>query len=775
MISGDPVISPDGTKVAYSATVQFEGTTEIHLADLTAGTVTARSVNSHSQFLSLSNTELALASGVALAPDDTNGELDVYTTPIGYSSTIEGQQGWGDTTDWADVSFEGLARDVSCDPGPGLSSPTAVDGVTITSGDCFGTHFDAATGDNALELPVGGRITFPAGVTDVTILTERVGPLGLGLSGHYSFTVHDGSDETRTVLGTKSFLGYDPMTIHSAEGIEWIEVNTSSNEGEPRPLRISHLLVAPSASLSAPPPPLNSYGNAAAFDAEYPGADPISLAGLPKSAVDYCWSSELDPPLPNPMAWEGLMISSPYCFRTESGYIMGERGTIIDLPARTAAVSFTSNAPSKPVIVQAQQVDGGTITTVSPTAEDVFFGFGSDAGIARLRLLGGTDLSPVIVRNLKIAALPPPSPESESNLDVDPGGQVSTGSDATPTDPVETTIDLPGGLGGEVSISETSDGDPVDGFAILGQQIEITAPDATLESPLTFTFVIDSSVIPAGYTKDSIEILRNGTPAAECSGAVQIPDAPSDPCVTSREELPDGDMRFVILSSHASTWIAAVADNEPPTALMQPFSPSLQVVTKLKPIWQGVDPEGTPITFTAQRRETKRNGDTGAWSQISQGAATTKSVSATAGSTYCFRVRAQDSSGNMSAFSEPVCGATPADDRALSVTAGPWTRKTPSGAYRGTTTEVSSKGATLRLKNVEALELSLLATRCGTCGKVTALWNGQAIKTVDTKGSSKTKVLYPLETFEGLETGTLVLKTGSNAKVIVDGVGIERS
>lgn len=93
---------------------------------------------------------------------------------------------------------------------------------------------------------------------------------------------------------------------------------------------------------------------------------------------------------------------------------------------------------------------------------------------------------------------------------------------------------------------------PAAGFSLLGQSVEIHAPDATAADPLVFTFRLDASQIPSWLAITTVTIMRNGTPVAACSGAPGT--ASPDPCVASRQVLTDGDFEITVLTSRASLW-----------------------------------------------------------------------------------------------------------------------------------------------------------------------------------------------------------------------------
>jgi hypothetical protein len=132
-----------------------------------------------------------------------------------------------------------------------------------------------------------------------------------------------------------------------------------------------------------------------------------------------------------------------------------------------------------------------------------------------------------------------------------PGGTLGTGAEPTGTDPLVTSLSTPNA--GPVSIAEgpLPGGAPA-GFSLLGQQVQITAPDATATDPLTLTFTLDAAALPTGIDEQNLHVFRNGTLVAGCavSGGVASPD----PCVSERERMGTGDVRLTVLSSQASTW-----------------------------------------------------------------------------------------------------------------------------------------------------------------------------------------------------------------------------
>ncbi len=137
------------------------------------------------------------------------------------------------------------------------------------------------------------------------------------------------------------------------------------------------------------------------------------------------------------------------------------------------------------------------------------------------------------------------------------GGTVATGTDPTATDPVEAAVTSP--VAGTVTIADgsTSESAPSH-YDFLDWQVDITAPAASVNNPLTLVFRIDGSLLPAGTTKDNLAIFKNGGPAP-ISGCTSTAPIDPDPCVSSRVALSGGDIEITVLTSDASTWNFGVA------------------------------------------------------------------------------------------------------------------------------------------------------------------------------------------------------------------------
>jgi CSLREA domain-containing protein len=128
-----------------------------------------------------------------------------------------------------------------------------------------------------------------------------------------------------------------------------------------------------------------------------------------------------------------------------------------------------------------------------------------------------------------------PAPESTST-DLPPGGGgLTTGSDATSTDPTNTTVQSPNE--GIVTIGEsTLTGTPPAGVTYFGQQVDIDAPDATATDPMKFTFVFDCSTLPADVSTCPAPFAPLAAPAtalAPTTSSVLVSDGSYSPVTTS--------------------------------------------------------------------------------------------------------------------------------------------------------------------------------------------------------------------------------------------------
>jgi hypothetical protein len=172
----------------------------------------------------------------------------------------------------------------------------------------------------------------------------------------------------------------------------------------------------------------------------------------------------------------------------------------------------------------------------------------------------------------------------------------TTGEGATAAEPVQVGVTTP--VAGAVSLTtEPKTTAAPDGYALLDQQVEISAPAASAGAPLTLVFAVDASVLPpAGLT--DLAVLRDGIPIGSC--VAQGPITP-DPCIVSRRLVAGGDFELTVLTSQASAWNVAVHHNRPPVVAGATANPSVLWPPDGKLVRVALsgaaDPDGDALTY----------------------------------------------------------------------------------------------------------------------------------------------------------------------------------
>lgn len=240
-----------------------------------------------------------------------------------------------------------------------------------------------------------------------------------------------------------------------------------------------------------------------------PGPPTGVHAGAGDASATVSWSA--------PASDGGSPVTSYGVYRT-GGALM----TTVSAPSTSAQLTGLTNGMSYTFFVKAQNANGDSVAsansdTVTPTAGE-----------------------------------PPATSKSQT---VAAGGTVSTGAAPTGANPTVTAVSVPGG--GTVSIAESSTSDtPPGGGTFVGQQVDITAPDATPGNPLVLTFKYDASTVDASKPLKTYRTEGNGpeTLVADCVGS---PDALADgtPCVTGRtKNATTGDWTVKVNTASASRW-----------------------------------------------------------------------------------------------------------------------------------------------------------------------------------------------------------------------------
>jgi cysteine-rich repeat protein len=125
-------------------------------------------------------------------------------------------------------------------------------------------------------------------------------------------------------------------------------------------------------------------------------------------------------------------------------------------------------------------------------------------------------------------------PSESVEESIGPGGIVTTDPEsdgATASDVLETTVTTPNG--GTITIFERPiTSTPPDGFELIGEEVSITAPDATASVPLVLVLRLDATIVPAGEDENSIAVFKDGIFVPACTGVPGTADP--DPCVLAR-------------------------------------------------------------------------------------------------------------------------------------------------------------------------------------------------------------------------------------------------
>ncbi|MCC5947452.1 MAG: PD40 domain-containing protein [Nitriliruptoraceae bacterium] len=156
--------------------------------------------------------------------------------------------------------------------------------------------------------------------------------------------------------------------------------------------------------------------------------------------------------------------------------------------------------------------------------------------------------------------------------------------------------------------------------------------------------------------------------------------------------------------------------------------------------------------------------------------ATARSVAIVRGREVCVSVRARDTLGNRSAWSAPRCTSRPLDDRSLATSSG-WSRGTGSSFLDGTITSTTRAGAELTRGEVRARQVSVIATRCPTCGTADVFIGTTRVGRLDlTAPTTRRQQVIALPVQPAVRTGRLTIRTTSSGRpVAIDGVAVRRS
>jgi len=129
------------------------------------------------------------------------------------------------------------------------------------------------------------------------------------------------------------------------------------------------------------------------------------------------------------------------------------------------------------------------------------------------------------------------------------------GDGATANDVVESSVTSPNPGSIDITERESQTSSPP-GFALLGEEVQIMAPPASVGAPLSLVFRLDGAIIPSGQDETTIVVFKDGIAVPACTGA---PSAVPDPCVANRTLVGD-DAMLTVLTTTASDWTFATTE-----------------------------------------------------------------------------------------------------------------------------------------------------------------------------------------------------------------------
>ena len=218
-----------------------------------------------------------------------------------------------------------------------------------------------------------------------------------------------------------------------------------------------------------------------------------------------------------------------------------------------------------------------------------------------------------------------------------------------------------------------------------------------------------------------------------------------------------------------------------PTASMgygEPWRLSRQVHLS----WAAQEGLAPIASYDVRYQRARWDGRFGAWTPLlTESPLTTATVTTTPGYTYCFAVRARDTTGAVSPWTgrdendmDTGCSASPFDDRLLTRSDG-WRALEHEKFYRSTALRTDARGARLTVSGVAAQWVALLVTTCPTCGTLRVHWassSDDVRRTISLYAPvRRDRQLIPVASPGSVGRGTLSLSVASTGKpVTIDGV-----
>jgi hypothetical protein len=214
---------------------------------------------------------------------------------------------------------------------------------------------------------------------------------------------------------------------------------------------------------------------------------------------------------------------------------------------------------------------------------------------------------------------------------------------------------------------------------------------------------------------------------------------------------------------------APAVDTSAPTSFLSSPTAATSLAKTITVTWGGADNQAV-TGYDVRYRSAAWNKQLGGYvspAALQNTRATSAAVAGTAGSLYCFSVRARDAAGNTSGWSAERCTAKPLDDTSLTAK-GAWKKTKGKAFYGGSTSSSTAKGATLTKTGVLAGRVALVATKGKGFGQVGVYYNGKLVQKVSLaakKTAPMSVVTLPKLTAKRGTVVLKVLKPGSGVQV----------
>jgi hypothetical protein len=351
-------------------------------------------------------------------------------------------------------------------------------------------------------------------------------------------------------------------------------------------------------------------------------------------------------------------------------------------------------------------------------------------------------------------------------------------------------IDLEGGIG--VNLNDPGDVDPgpnnLQNFPVLtsaASSATTTTINGTLNSEASKTYRLEffanvtcDGTHGEGQTfLDATSATTDGAGNATFNASLPVA-VPVGQVVTATATDPNNN------TSEFSACTTVVVDTTPPVTpdTTPPTTPTTNAGGKFQKqrtftvTWTTSTDTTGPVRYDVRYREAPYNGGLGGFvNWQSTTTATSATFTGAPGTTYCFSARAIDGAGNASPFGTEGCTNVPVDNPTFKHR-GKWAKKTGAGYYLNTFSRTKKKGAKLTLPGVQAKALSVIVTKCKSCGVIKVFFKGKLLKRINLRSKAKARQklrFVNLNPFTSAQTGTVRITVVSTRKlVIVEGLGV---